>query len=135
MRKLLLTICLLAAFTLTASAQRFTDKLDRGLVAVPTGSSGNSNSNFVSWRRLADEYYGVKYNVYKDGALVASNLETTNYSGNGSSTSYYQVAAVVNGPGIIIGSFGYYREIAKALENKGLVENEDFSIPKSLPMD
>ncbi len=97
MRKLLLTICLLAAFTLTASAQRFTDKLDRGLVAVPTGSSGNSNSNFVSWRRLADEYYGVKYNVYKDGALVASNLETTNYSGSGSSTSYYQVAAVVNG--------------------------------------
>jgi autotransporter-associated beta strand protein len=97
MRKLLLTICLLAAFTLTVSAQRFTDKLDRGLVVVPTGSSGNSNSNFVSWRRLADEYYGVKYNVYKDGALVASNLETTNYSGSGSSTSYYQVAAVVNG--------------------------------------
>ena len=36
---------------------------------------------------------------------------------------------------IIIGSFGYYKEIAKALEKKGLVEDVDFFIPKSLPMD
>ena len=83
----------------TAVAQRFTDNLDRGLVAVPTGSAGNSTKNLVTWRRLADEYYGVTYNVYKNGTKVASNLTVTTYSDDKSapSTTSYQVAAVVNG--------------------------------------
>ena len=83
----------------TAVAQRFTDNLDRGLVAVPTGSSGNSTSNLVTWRRLADEYYGVTYNVYKNGTKVASNLTVTTYNDSKSApaTTSYQVAAVVNG--------------------------------------
>ena len=83
----------------TAVAQRFTDNLDRGLVAVPTGSSGNSTSNLVTWRRLADEYYGVTYNVYKNGTKVASNLTVTTYNDSKSTpaTTSYQVAAVVNG--------------------------------------
>ena len=38
-------------------AQRFTDNLDRGLVAVNTGGSV-----FLSWRVQADEYHGVTYN-------------------------------------------------------------------------
>ena len=83
----------------TAVAQRFTDNLDRGLVAVPTGSSGNSTSNLVTWRRLADEYFGVTYNVYKNGTKVASNLTVTTYNDSKSApaTTSYQVAAVVNG--------------------------------------
>lgn len=80
-------------------AQRFTDNLDRGLVAVPTGSTSGSTSNLVSWRRLAEEYYNVTYNLYKNGTRVASNLKTTTYDDtkNATPTTQYQVAAVVNG--------------------------------------
>ena len=80
-----------------ANAQRKTDALDRGLVAV-TQSSGV----FLSWRVQADEYYDVKYNIYRNGALVAQNLAVSNYTdtgGNASST--YTVAAVKN---VIVGS-------------------------------
>ena len=97
MKKTIAIFCLMLCTIHSAMAQRFTDKLDRGLVVVPTGSTSGSTTNFVSWRRLADEYYGVTYNVYKDGALVASNLENTNYSGSGTPSSSYRVAAVVNG--------------------------------------
>ena len=94
MRKLLLTICLLAAFTLTVSAQRFTDKLDRGLVAVPDYNLGRT---LISWRRQADEYYNVTYNLYRNGSLIASNLDNTNYIYNSGASATYQVTAVVNG--------------------------------------
>lgn len=80
-------------------AQRHTDKLDRGLVAIPTGSTSGSTTNLVTWRRLSNEYYDVKYNLYKNGKEVASNLTTTCYAdnSNGLPTTTYQVAAVVNG--------------------------------------
>ncbi|MBR2114686.1 MAG: rhamnogalacturonan lyase [Prevotella sp.] len=82
-----------------ARAQRFTDQLGRGLVAVPTGTTGNSMSNLVTWRRLADEYYDVTYNLYKNGTKVASNLKTTcfNDAKGAPITTQYQVAAVVKG--------------------------------------
>lgn len=91
------------AFALTfvgeaAFAQRFTDLLDRGLVAVPTGNTSGSTTNLVTWRRLAEEYYGVTYNLYRDGARIASGLSRTSYADSGCSTaSKYQVAAVVGG--------------------------------------
>lgn len=99
MRKLLMMLVMVLAFSQTSMAQRFTDNLDRGLVAVPTGSAGNSSSNLVSWRRLANEYYNVTYNLYKNGSRVASNLTTTTYAdaSSATSTTRYQVAAVVNG--------------------------------------
>jgi hypothetical protein len=76
-----------------ADAQRKTDALDRGLVAV-TQSSGV----FLSWRVQADEYYGVKYNLYRNGSLVAQNLTVSNYTDTGGSSSdKYTVAAVKNG--------------------------------------
>ena len=83
----------------TAFAQRHTDQLNRGLVAVPTGSTTGSTSNMVTWRRLADEYFGVTYNLYKNGTKVASNLTTTCYNDAKSAppTTTYRVAAVVNG--------------------------------------
>ena len=91
----------LAALTFTsAHAQRFTDKLSRGLVAVPTGSTDNSKSNFVSWRRFAEEYYGVTYNLYRDSVLIASGLTKSSYDDNAALATpsvKYQVAAVVNG--------------------------------------
>ncbi|MBR6132192.1 MAG: hypothetical protein IKQ20_10085, partial [Bacteroidales bacterium] len=75
-------------------AQRVTDKLDRGLVAVPSSTSGN----LVSWRIFAEEYYGVTYNLYANGTLVGSNLKASNYNHTGGNASTkYQVAAVVKG--------------------------------------
>ncbi|MBQ3805587.1 MAG: hypothetical protein II844_07260 [Prevotella sp.] len=76
-----------------ADAQRKTDALDRGLVAV-TQSSGV----YLSWRVQADEYYDVKYNLYRNGSLVAQNLTVSNYTDTGGSSSdTYTVAAVKNG--------------------------------------
>ena len=99
MRKLLLSLGLFFIPFLTVCAQRHTDKLDRGLVAIQTGASGSSKTNLVTWRRLASEYYDVKYNLYKNGSKLASNLTTTCYAdnSNGLATTTYQVAAVVGG--------------------------------------
>jgi hypothetical protein len=75
-------------------AQRVTDQLDRGLIAMKV-----SNGVYLSWRIQADEYYDVTYKVYRNGSpITATPLEVSNYtdkSGNLSST--YTVAAVVKG--------------------------------------
>ena len=98
MKKFLFILFVLMAIA-TADAQRKTDVLGRGLVAVPVGSAGNSKWNFVSWRRLANEYYDVTYNLYKDGVLLASNLTNTSYydGSKAYTTTSYQVAAVIKG--------------------------------------
>lgn len=77
-----------------ANAQRFTDKLDRGLVAVKT-----TKGVYCSWRIQADEYYDVKYNLYRDGTRVnAEPLEVSNFTdASGSESSQYTVKAVLNG--------------------------------------
>ena len=74
-----------------ASAQRVTDNLDRGLVAVNMGGS-----TFLSWRILAQEYFGVTYNVYRDDVKIADGLTVSNFTDSGVGTSY-TVSAVVNG--------------------------------------
>ena len=94
MTKKLLTIVLLFIATATF-AQRTTDHLDRGLVAVPAASG---SGNLVSWRVFAEEYYDVTYNLYCDGTQIAKNLSASNYTHtSGTATSKYQVAAVVRG--------------------------------------
>lgn len=76
-----------------AMAQRHTDQLGRGLVAMPAASG-----NFVSWRRQANELYGVTYNLYRGDTKIASGLSVTNFKDTGgSSGSTYQVEVVVNG--------------------------------------
>ena len=63
MRKKYILVGLLAMFlTAGTHAQRVTDRLDRGLVAVKT-----SGGVFCSWRINAEEYYAVTYNLYRDG--------------------------------------------------------------------
>lgn len=92
--------------TLNVNAQRVTDKLTRGLVAIPQGDKTGQDSRygysgtgiFVSWRKLPSDYFDTKYNVYRDGAVVAEGLEVTNYQDNsGTKTSTYKVVPVVNG--------------------------------------
>ncbi len=77
-----------------AFAQRVMDKLDRGLVAV-----GANNGVFVSWRVLGEDADNVKFNLYRDGALVnAQPLTVSNYAdASGSASSRYVVKTVVDG--------------------------------------
>lgn len=94
MKKQLLTLLAGLAVASPTLAQRQTDALDRGLVAVKTG-----NNIFCSWRLQADEYYDVAYNIYRDGVkLNAEPLTTSNYTDKGGTTSSsYAVEAVVRG--------------------------------------
>lgn len=96
MRKYLLYLILLLFFLpYNMQAQRVMDKLDRGLVALNT-----TNGVYLSWRIPGNEWYGVSYNVYRDGTKInvspitgASNL--TDASGTTSST--YTVTSIVGG--------------------------------------
>ncbi len=93
MKRLFLILAMLPLFC-NMQAQRVTDKVDRGLVAIPSRTSGN----FVSWRVLGEEYYDVTYNLYANGTKIASNLTKSNYNhDSGNSSTQYQVAPVVRG--------------------------------------
>ena len=91
-RSLWLSVLMLTV-ALGAFAQRKTDKLDRGLVAIQTTSGV-----YCSWRILGEEYYDVTYNLYRDGTKIASELNVSNFTdGGGSASSKYTVKAVVRG--------------------------------------
>ncbi len=83
MKKILFTL-LLTCLTGMSYAQRITDKLDRGLVAIPQGDKTGQDSRygitgtgiFVSWRILPTEYYDTKYNLYR-----GSNKNSVELSG------------------------------------------------------
>lgn len=93
MKKILPILVVMLSVCLGTSAQRYTDKLTRGLVATKA-----SSGVFVSWRMLGEEYYDVTYNLYCNGTKIASGLKKTNYSHSaGTTSSSYQVAAVVRG--------------------------------------
>ncbi len=94
MKRLLLLASVLMAFATVAFSQRATDRLDRGLVAVPSGGG-----NFISWRIFGEEYYDTEYNLYCNGTKLNSTpLKVSNYThSGGTSSSRYQVAAVVRG--------------------------------------
>ncbi|MCM1312662.1 MAG: autotransporter-associated beta strand repeat-containing protein [Bacteroides sp.] len=81
--------------TCSMNAQRFMDRLDRGLVATVTQ---RGPGNFVSWRKLGEEYFDVTYNLYSNGTKIASGLNVTNYvDTKGDENTRYQVAPVIKG--------------------------------------
>ena len=94
MRKILLSVLLLTATAATTFAQRQADRLDRGLVAMKSGTGV-----YLSWRVLGEEYYDVTYNVYRDGVkLTDTPLAVSNYrDAAGTTSSTYTVTAVVRG--------------------------------------
>lgn len=90
-----LLFCMLGLALMTPShAQRNTDALNRGLVAVKTTSGV-----LCTWRIPAEEYYDVKYNIYRDGTkLNATPLSVSNYvDKSGTLNSKYTVETVVRG--------------------------------------
>ena len=47
---------------------------------------------------MGEEYYDVKYNLYRDGTKIAENLDVSNFTdSSGSTTSKYTVSAVIRG--------------------------------------
>ncbi|MCR4915535.1 MAG: autotransporter-associated beta strand repeat-containing protein [Prevotella sp.] len=107
MKKILLAALLGMTVLMPVQAQRVTDKLNRGLVAIPQGDKTGQDSRygttgsgiFVTWRILATEYYDTKYNLYRDGTKVnAQPLSVSNYQDNsGTRTSSYVVVPVIKG--------------------------------------
>lgn len=94
MKKKLLLLLFLGMTAVGGFAQRTTDAVDRGLVAVKTGSGV-----YCSWRITADEYYDVTYNIYRDGTKINTEpLSVSNFTDkSGTVTSKYAVEAVVRG--------------------------------------
>ncbi len=91
--KRILILAVLMIATLTISAQRHTDLLDRGLVAIQTTSG-----IYCSWRIMGEEYYDVTYNLYRDGVKIAEQLKVSNFTdAAGTTNSKYTVKAVVRG--------------------------------------
>jgi rhamnogalacturonan endolyase len=81
-----------------ASGHYQMEDLDRGVVAVRSG-----NGNYVGWRMMGYEYNrenpsAVSYNLYRDGALIASVTDSTNYFDSGAAAgASYAVSVVVSG--------------------------------------
>ena len=95
MKRMKLFWLLLCVSCLSVNAQRFMDKLDRGLVAT---SRPGASGNLVSWRIFGNEYYDVTYNLYCNGSLLQGRLTVSNYAHtSGNANSVYEVAAVVRG--------------------------------------
>jgi fibronectin type 3 domain-containing protein len=69
------------------------ERIDRGLVAVPT-----DDGVLVTWRMLGTDPSDVAFRLYRDGTPVASDQQVTNYlDPDGGPDSTYQVAAVIDG--------------------------------------
>lgn len=94
MKRRLTLMLLMAVVATCAWAQRETDALDRGLIAMKT-----SSGIYINWRILAEEYYDVTYNIYRDGTKLNDEpLKVSNYTdASGSTSNSYTVSAIVRG--------------------------------------
>lgn len=100
MKKIYSTLLLFVATLLGAQAQNTPvsqmEKLDRGVVAVPV--SNGSTSRLISWRLLGTDPRSTRFDVLRNGTVIASDLKASNFldkGGNASST--YQVRVKVDG--------------------------------------
>ncbi|MDE6479900.1 MAG: rhamnogalacturonan lyase, partial [Muribaculaceae bacterium] len=82
------------AFAISADAQRVTDELGRGLVAMKT-----DRGVFCSWRINANEWDGTEYNIYRGSTkLNEIPLKVSNFTDtSGSLDASYTVRPIING--------------------------------------
>ncbi|MGW4231703.1 rhamnogalacturonan lyase [Streptomyces sp. NPDC004980] len=74
------------------AAARIAERLDRGLVAVPA-----SGGILVSWRMFGDDPSGVSFKLYRGSTLISTTPKTNFLDTGGSSSSTYEIRAVVDG--------------------------------------
>lgn len=119
------------------NVQRMAESLNRGVVAVKTGTDV-----LVSWRWLGTESASVLYNVYKDGVkLNAEPLNATNYVDNEyKAGAKYSVSTVVNGTegelseGFEVLDLPYIEiPIQRPTESKMYNETEEKTVDLNLP--
>ena len=102
MKKRILLAGMAGMLSATALAQQTPEsqmeKLDRGVVALPSSSSGN----FISWRMLGtDDEDVTTFDVLRDGKTIAENQYKTNYKdAGGGQTSAYSIVTKVNGEAV-----------------------------------
>lgn len=77
------------------TAQKQMERLNRGVVAVRTGSS----QVYIGWRLFGNDPSGIGFNVYRNSTLLNSTPITgsTNYVDNITTNSTYSVRPVING--------------------------------------
>ncbi|MCU4162950.1 autotransporter-associated beta strand repeat-containing protein [Carboxylicivirga caseinilyticus] len=97
LKLLIQTVMMIIAFGLyqNTSAQRKMEVLDRGVLAIESGSN-----IYVGWRISATELRNVAFNVYRDGTKINSTPITgaSNYlDTSGSSAAMYSVSAIIDG--------------------------------------
>ena len=95
----------LALLTLLPASAQITprsqmERLDRGLVAIPTTQTGSAN--FVSWRLLGtDRKADTTFDLLRDDEVIAADLTKTNYQDTkGSTTAQYRVVTKVKGTAV-----------------------------------
>ena len=88
-------IFILFSFSTAIHAQRFMENLDRGLVAVETGS----NKVFISWRLLGTDPDHIAFNIYRGEAKLNASPVTgaTNFTDGEATGQPYAIKAVING--------------------------------------
>ncbi|MDE6532464.1 MAG: autotransporter-associated beta strand repeat-containing protein [Muribaculaceae bacterium] len=93
-RKILLAMAASMAIAPGIMAQRVTDVLGRGLVAMKT-----DGGVYCSWRITAEEWEGTEYNIYRGSTKLNSTpLKVSNFTDpSGSLDATYTVRAVVDG--------------------------------------
>ncbi|MBQ6760333.1 MAG: rhamnogalacturonan lyase [Prevotella sp.] len=100
MKKIYSTLLLFVATLLGAQAQNTPvsqmEKLDRGVVAVPV--SNGSTSRLISWRLLGTDPRSTRFDVLRNGTVIAEDLKASNFlDKNGNASSTYQVRVKVDG--------------------------------------
>lgn len=86
---------LIASIAVPGFAARQAEYLDRGVVALPSGSG-----IFISWRMLGDDPAAIGFNVYRNGTKITPSPITasTNYfDATGTTSAAYTVRPVING--------------------------------------
>jgi rhamnogalacturonan endolyase len=98
LRKTLLA-CLCAGLSGILAAPSFAARqaeyLDRGVVALPSGSGV-----LISWRMLGNDPVNISFNIYRNGSKItaAPITNSTNYlDTSGTTSAAYTVRAVING--------------------------------------
>lgn len=81
MKKIYSTLLLFVTTLLCAQAQNTPvsqmEKLDRGVVAVPV--SNGSTSRLISWRLLGTDPRSTRFDVLRNGTVIASDLKVSNF--------------------------------------------------------
>ncbi len=93
--KKILFLCLTMHLAFTLHAARYMEKLDRGVVAVRTGT----NNVYVGWRMFATDPQDVSFNVYRSGVKANATpiTNSTNFNDVTTVNGTYTVRPIIGG--------------------------------------